>query len=259
MNQELAQQQTQVIEQVLVSGDLSKLTTEQRVNYYNRVCASLGLNPMTKPFAYILLNNKLTLYALKDCTEQLRSLRGVSLRIKSRELIGDVYVVTAQAEIGNGRCDEATGAVPVKGAQGDALANLYMKAETKAKRRVTLSICGLGMLDESEADSIPAAKPFADAEPLPTAKPAQPEQEAVAGNDNPPLQASPTPEGVAGMNDQQKLDDLDGACKMCPTGDAVENLWNRTREEWKKSGPIPTKLLADAYALKNSHKNRLKK
>jgi phage tail sheath protein FI len=30
-----------------------------------------------------------------------------------------------------------------------------MKAETKAKRRVTLSICGLNMLDESEVESIP--------------------------------------------------------------------------------------------------------
>src|SRR6185312_3719783 len=33
-----------------------------------------------------------------------------------------------------------------------------MKAETKAKRRVTLSICGLGMLDETEVDSIPDAR-----------------------------------------------------------------------------------------------------
>jgi hypothetical protein len=33
-----------------------------------------------------------------------------------------------------------------------------MKAETKSKRRVTLSIVGLGMLDESEVDSIPGAK-----------------------------------------------------------------------------------------------------
>ena len=30
-----------------------------------------------------------------------------------------------------------------------------MKAETKSKRRVTLSICGLGFLDESEIDTIP--------------------------------------------------------------------------------------------------------
>ena len=30
-----------------------------------------------------------------------------------------------------------------------------MKAETKAKRRVTLSICGLGMLDETEVETVP--------------------------------------------------------------------------------------------------------
>jgi hypothetical protein len=35
-----------------------------------------------------------------------------------------------------------------------------MKAETKAKRRVTLSICGLGMLDETEVADIPGANPF---------------------------------------------------------------------------------------------------
>ena len=33
-----------------------------------------------------------------------------------------------------------------------------MKAETKAKRRVTLSICGLGMLDETEVETIPGAR-----------------------------------------------------------------------------------------------------
>jgi hypothetical protein len=41
-------------------------------------------------------------------------------------------------------------AVAVKGLIGEALANAYMKSETKAKRRVTLSIMGLGLLDESE-------------------------------------------------------------------------------------------------------------
>jgi hypothetical protein len=34
-----------------------------------------------------------------------------------------------------------------------------MKAETKAKRRATLSLCGLGMLDETEVASVPEAKP----------------------------------------------------------------------------------------------------
>jgi len=37
--------------------------------------------------------------------------------------------------------------------------NALMKAVTKAKRRVTLSICGLGMLDETEVETIPSARP----------------------------------------------------------------------------------------------------
>ena len=42
----------------------------------------------------------------------------------------------------------------------EAKANAMMKAETKAKRRVTLSICGLGMLDESEFDTIRNTRPI---------------------------------------------------------------------------------------------------
>jgi len=34
-----------------------------------------------------------------------------------------------------------------------------MKAVTKAKRRLTLSLCGLGWLDETEVETIPTAEP----------------------------------------------------------------------------------------------------
>lgn len=142
------------IEAVLVQGDLSKLSIPQRVSYYNRVCESVGLNPLTRPFEYLNLNGALRLYARRDCTDQLRSIRNVTVRIISREQIGSVYVVTAQASLPNGRCDESTGAVPFGNINGEAAANALMKAETKAKRRVTLSICGLGMLDESELDGV---------------------------------------------------------------------------------------------------------
>jgi hypothetical protein len=96
------------------------------------------------------------LYARKDCTEQLRSNRKISLKIVSRENVNDVYIVTAQATLPDGRCDESIGAVSIKAAAGDGLANAIMKCETKAKRRVTLSICGLGMLDEAELDTVNA-------------------------------------------------------------------------------------------------------
>jgi hypothetical protein len=146
------------VEQALVGGDLSRLPTEQRITYYNAVCASLGLNPLTKPFSYIQLNGKLVLYALKDCTEQLRNIHGISLTIPAREVMEGVYVVTARAVRHDGRQDESTGAVPIDNLKGEARANAMMKAETKAKRRVTLSICGLGMLDETEVETIPSAR-----------------------------------------------------------------------------------------------------
>ncbi|MHB1473049.1 MAG: hypothetical protein ACYCV4_05370, partial [Dermatophilaceae bacterium] len=147
------------LEHLVTSGDLRDFTPAERVAYYNGLCRSLDLNPMTRPFEYIVLSGKLTLYARKDAAEQLRRRDQISIRITARDLHehAGVYVVTAQATTPAGRTDEAIGAVPLPKGGGEALANAIMKAETKAKRRVTLSICGLGMLDESEVDSVPGA------------------------------------------------------------------------------------------------------
>lgn len=147
-----------VLERAVLQGDLSKLSSTDRIFYYKKVCESLGLNPLTKPFEYISLNGKLTLYARKDATEQLRKIHGVSIEIKAREVVDEVYVVTARATDKEGKIDESIGSVSLSGLKGESKANAMMKAETKAKRRVTLSICGLGMLDESETDSIKGAK-----------------------------------------------------------------------------------------------------
>lgn len=146
------------IERLIVQGDLKQLTPEDRLLYYNRLCESLQLNPLTKPFEYLTLNGKLILYARKDATDQLRKIHDVSIQITSRERIDDVYVVTARATNLAGRADESIGAVSIANAKGDALCNALMKAETKAKRRVTLSFCGLGLLDESEVNTIPAVR-----------------------------------------------------------------------------------------------------
>jgi hypothetical protein len=144
------------LEQVVVDGDLANLSAEQRLAYYNAVCQSLGVNPLTKPFEYIKLSGKLTLYARKDAADQLRRRDHVSTRISARDMheqIG-IYIVTAQASLPDGRSEESTGVVSIAGLKGENLANALMKAETKAKRRATLSICGLGWLDETEVESI---------------------------------------------------------------------------------------------------------
>ena len=149
-----------VLEQVLATGNIGALSVQQRVQYYGAVCEKLGLNPLTRPFQFLQLNGKTVLYATRDCTDQLRSNRTISTRIIARERVEDVWVVTAQAQTPAGRVDESIGAVTIAGLKGDALANALMKTETKAKRRVTLSICGLGFTDESELETIPGAKPI---------------------------------------------------------------------------------------------------
>lgn len=152
-------------EAAIIEGDLSVLTPGERVVYYNRVCDALGLLGTTKPFGFIVLNKKLTLYAMKGCTDQLRKIHGVSLAINSIAIEDGICVVSVSATDTTGRSDTDIGAVVCGHLKGEDLANAKMRAVTKAKRRVTLSLCGLGFLDESEVASIPEARVVRDNAP----------------------------------------------------------------------------------------------
>jgi hypothetical protein len=155
--------EAQIMESVVIGGDLSRLSPAQRVMYYNRVCSSLGLNPLTKPFDYINLNGKLTLYARKDATDQLRKLHSVSIDDVEIQETDKQFIVKVKGHDREGRADVEVGVVNKTDMKGDT-ANAQMKAVTKGKRRLTLSLCGLGMLDETEVQTIPDARPVAIAE-----------------------------------------------------------------------------------------------
>lgn len=148
----------EVISNLILNGDLSKLTQVQKVQYYTSYCSRLGLDPATQPFKILKLNGKEVLYCDRSGTQQLSNKNEVSHAITAREVINECYVVTAKASLKTGRCTESIGAVNVSGLKGDALCNAMMKAETKAKRRATLDLLGLGILDESEIETIPSAK-----------------------------------------------------------------------------------------------------
>ena len=147
-----------VLERALVSGDLAGLSESQRLDYYRAVCESLGLNPLTRPFEYLRLNGRLVLYATRAAADQLRAIHGISIVDARVEHKDDLVVVTVRGRNRDGREDVEIGVVSVAGLRGDALANAEMKALTKAKRRLTLSLAGLGWLDETEAESIPGAQ-----------------------------------------------------------------------------------------------------
>jgi len=147
-----------VLERALVSGDLAGLNESQRLEYYRAVCESLGLNPLTRPFEYLRLNGRLVLYATRAAADQLRAIHGISILDAKIEQKDDLLIVTVRGRTRDGREDVEVGAVSVAGLRGEALANAQMKALTKAKRRLTLSLAGLGWLDETEAETIPGAQ-----------------------------------------------------------------------------------------------------
>lgn len=164
------------LEHVLGTGDISKLTTPQRVEFYRAACKSLGLNPLTRPIRFLTFQGQMQAYFTRDGTDQLRKNNKITLHVVDRQADGDVYVVTVRARMPDGREDEDLGAVPFGRLQGDARANALMKCLTKAKRRVTLSICGLGWASEDELETMPGVQTFDhDAEP----KPAVPEPAAL--------------------------------------------------------------------------------
>ena len=166
-----------IISSIVINGDLSKLNPQQKVSYYRQFCERLGLDPLSQPFKLLRLNGKEVMYCDRSGTQQLNKLHNVSHEIKAREMVNGCYVVTAQASTPEGRRTESIGAVPIENLKGDALCNAMMKAETKAKRRATLDLLGLGILDESETETIPNAMPLG----VPTASAAIPAQPAAEG------------------------------------------------------------------------------
>ena len=147
-------------ESIVVKGDASGLSASEKTRHYLALCERLRLDPSTQPFQVLRLNGKEIFYAARGATDQLRARWGIDCDLTDGPRVvdtgaGKIICATAKARFA-GRTDTSTGAVPVPTGGGEALCNALLKAETKAKRRVTLSILGLGMLDETELETIPA-------------------------------------------------------------------------------------------------------
>ena len=184
------------IESVVIGGDLAPLTPEQRVRYMQRVCTGLGLNWETSPFIYVKPADKLILYATKDCAAQLRRRDGISIEVTGRSFLPEqgIYCVEVRATNAQGRSETAIGVVGVTGMKHETLAGQMMRAETKAKRRVTLSLCGLGLDGE---DDLPAFSPIGNG----TAKGDRTTDSLMAGNaaEDGARQVGPRPSAIQAL------------------------------------------------------------
>jgi hypothetical protein len=148
----------EIINSLILTGDMSKLTPAQQTQYYHAVCKDLGLNPLTQPFAIFSMQGKKVMYATKGCTQQLANIRKIDTEVLSREVKDSVYIVSVRATMPDGRKTDEDGIVGIVGLKGTDLANAMLKAITKAKRRAVLALCGLNMSDESEVEDIKGAR-----------------------------------------------------------------------------------------------------
>jgi hypothetical protein len=232
-----------ILEQVVINGDLASLSEADRVKYYATVCSSLGLNPLTKPFDYIKLNGRLILYAKRDCADQLRAIHGVSIKVLSKEEDDSgLYIVSVAAVDKHGRHDEDVGAVNIAGLRGDNRANAIAKAMTKAKRRVTLSICGMGFLDETEVSDIPVAPTVTTRldDIFPPDAPTGPEVAVQTEEVDPPGGQVPEEEDV----DATTAEDRTEAIRLCFTDDGQEPIEFTDSHGWYEEYVLQLEAIA---------------
>lgn len=145
-NGEIEPLSVEIVEELLTTGNLAKLTSEQRVKYYNYMAHKAGVDPAARPFEYIAFQGgKMVLYARKGCTEQMRRKHHISVIKTDVTFNKNVIVATCTLQMPDGRTETDIGAVKVSNNPDLDL----MKAVTKAKRRATLGICGLGEVEEA--------------------------------------------------------------------------------------------------------------
>jgi hypothetical protein len=208
-----------IFERLALNGDLSGLSAQQKIEYYAYRCRQLGLDPGAKPFEILTLNGKQVLYATKACSEQLTAVHKLSVQVMSREHAGGLYVVHARCSSPDGRFTDNDGAVSTEGLRGDALANSLMKATTKALRRSVLAHMGLGMLDETEVETIPGARRA----PMPAVETRAPDEAA------PPEPADPSAKLAAYAQRIEQAADL--AALAAIAASAQKDLTRQERDE----------------------------
>jgi hypothetical protein len=137
--------------------DTKSLSQAEREAALAGLSRALGLNPLTNAVRFIALQGGEALYVTRQGTDQIAA----RLRINRETIVGPeirdiagVKMVFCQvrATAPDGRSDVATATIPLKDPAND-----LMKCETKGKRRAVLSLVGLGLLTEEDAEAAQAS------------------------------------------------------------------------------------------------------
>jgi hypothetical protein len=155
------------VQRVNAAGkDTRALSPKEREATLAGLSRALGLNPLVNGVRFLTLQGGEVLYVTRQATDQIAA----RLRLNRETLVGpevrDVAgtkMVFCQVRVTapDKRSEVATATLPLRDPAND-----LMKCETKAKRRATLSLAGLGLLTEEETETIPGAAPTTPAPPF---------------------------------------------------------------------------------------------
>lgn len=139
----------ETIEKAL-GGDLSPLSPSQRSQYYLARCASMGLDPASKPLDWITFQGKLACYPNVGAAAQLADKRNIQVDLGEIRREDGMLVCRGRGKTPSGRVAERTAYLDVGNAKGQDLANLFMKLESKTFRRVIAALTGWAAADAEE-------------------------------------------------------------------------------------------------------------
>ena len=133
------------------NGSIQHLANNEKRELLAKICNSLGLNQYIMPFRiYRNMEGHEFIYATKECCAELRHLHNINVLTESHSIIDGMVIASVSGNNKYGRVDHEIGAIDINSLQGQDRANAVMWAMTKAKRRLTLSLAGLGVLADVE-------------------------------------------------------------------------------------------------------------
>lgn len=146
---------------LMVSGNLSKMTLVEKAQFLAQLAKAENIPAFPPPYAIGLdpQTKKEKIISTKNRAESLRKRDSISTEILYKGPMrngtpdGDLtfYEVEIKGSTPDGRSAMDLGVVFLGNLQGQERANKIMAAVTKAQNRVTNSLSGSGMLDETEA------------------------------------------------------------------------------------------------------------
>jgi hypothetical protein len=158
---------TAALTHYLGTGDLSKLSGEKKAALYLDTCASLRINPRTRPFDWVEFwdpetkSKKLTLYPNKTCADQLAYQHRIRVRVVEEKIVGELFKVVVEGTMPDGRTETNVSYLDLTDRDGNRLrgqklGNAFMKGHTKAKRRLVFGM--LGMMAPPDVDDLQQAR-----------------------------------------------------------------------------------------------------